>query len=245
MVPSRVNTSKCESGRAGNSSEPGNTPCDCSLSPPASTPITVPSGRCRGWVKMTRASLVRAAISSDTIGLPSCKVRRRLSRSAGSKLAALSRRSSCTLRRNSPSWRATCIASKNWMAGKTCCSSAGNDAGASSICALMPPATWRSSFWLCSILLASKRATTSTSSVCWRCNCCNASSPEARATSQPDKAPTSSTTNAASAAIRHAMAPGQAGAQGVTSTPRTAQPQRCRHRPCHSRPPPRRSKQAS
>ena len=65
------------------------------------------------YFKFTRASLVRPAISSETSGFPSTRVRRSASRSAGSRLEALSSRPARRFRRSSPLSRATCIASKN------------------------------------------------------------------------------------------------------------------------------------
>ena len=73
---------------------------------------------------------------------------------------------------------------------------------------VMPAATVRSTFWLCSILLASRRATTSTSSVCWLTTRRTASCPEARVTSQADTAPDKATASTATSTSRSTSAPG-------------------------------------
>ena len=132
MVPSRVKTMSCESSRAGSVIDGGSKLWDCRRNAPATTPITGPSSLCSGMVNMTRASPVRPVISSDTSGLPSTSVRRRASRSVGSRSAAFSSCPARRLRRSSPLSRATCMVSKNCTAGRPCCSSHSSDEGDSS-----------------------------------------------------------------------------------------------------------------
>ena len=202
--------------------ETGSNPCDCSRNMPATTPSTVPSSRCSGMVNMMRASLERLAISSATMGLPSTSVRRKASRAGGSRFAVFSKRPFCRLTRNSPSCRATSMESKNCTAGRLCCSSHSRLAGSSSISGVIPSATLRSTFWLCSILLAKSRANTSTSSVCWSSMRCTASCPDARATNQPETAPDSAMARAASTTSRSASAPGSAQWGAVVSATASA-----------------------
>ncbi|MNV60733.1 hypothetical protein D3C71_1532080 [compost metagenome] len=94
---------------------------------------------------------------------------------------------------------------------------------------VMPAATVRSTFWLCSILLASRRATTSTSSVCWATTRRTASWPDARVTSQADNAPDKATASTATSTSRSTRVPGThqpgascggaGGVAGVMDTP--------------------------
>ena len=208
MVPSRVKTMSRESSRAGSVIDGGSSPWDCRRSAPATTPSTLPSSRCSGMVNMTRASAVGPAMSSETSGLPSTRVRRSASRSAGSRSAAFSSRPPRRFRRSSPLLRATCMASKNCTAGRPCCSTHSSDEGESSMPGVMPAATVRSTFWLCSILLASRRATTSTSSVCCATTRRMASCPDARVTSQAETPPEKATASTATSTMRSTSGPG-------------------------------------
>jgi hypothetical protein len=100
------------------------------------------------------------------------------------------------------------MASKNCTAGRPCCNSHSSEDGDSSNAGVMPAATVRKTFWLCSILLARSRATTSTSSVCWVTTRRMASWPDARATSHADTVPDNPTASAATAIRRQTSAPG-------------------------------------
>ena len=222
--------------------EGGSRLCDCSLSAPPTAPSTEPSSRCMGMVKVTRASPVPPATSSDTWGLPSARVRRSTSRSAGSSEAAPTGRPPRRFSSMAPSLPTTCTASKKPRAGSARYCRWSSKKLESCMRGVTPAAMVRNTFWLCSILLASRRAITSTSSVCCATTRRIASWPDTWDTCHAAPAPASTMAHTATRIMRRTHGPGmcQDGAsKGCAGAGRgvMARPQRQATAPCRNRTP--------